>query len=239
MASPEVRRLNRELDDIKNARLRWIQQITDKFFHGLLDTNTKYEEWNQRAASVQSSMIFRDPSGAQAAREIEALVYSQRDFNTAVFQMRIPTGDHYSFFQLEGQLVAKIDQQQTSTSCRPEARIPSSAHPMDVKVMAPSPRPALKLSSAKDQKLWIKWSASGCFCVTCPCPPIVAPSSNAIATHCLVSRHFHLDPLEHDRALTHFDMVHREIFVNTQEMLSKYGQTGVYNLSSLICRVKI
>ncbi|KAF7539905.1 hypothetical protein G7054_g1757 [Neopestalotiopsis clavispora] len=88
---------------------------------------------------------------------------------------------------------------------------------------------SIMLSQVVEQKLWIGQSQSGkSFCLTCPCPAMLAPldqehRDTSEGTHHFVPRFFHFHPLVSGDALRHFRDVHSEVFVNIGDMLRKYG----------------
>ncbi|KAK7909041.1 hypothetical protein PG985_014919 [Apiospora marii] len=87
----------------------------------------------------------------------------------------------------------------------------------------------ITLAEALGSKLWVSKTRSGLFCVQCPCPPIpspLLPSGNSGATHDLLPRHFHIDPLVGDFGLRHFKAKHKYHYriKSCEKPLADYGR---------------
>lgn len=88
---------------------------------------------------------------------------------------------------------------------------------------------SIMLSQVIEKKLWIGQSQSGKpFCLTCPCPAMLAPldqehRDTSEGTHHFVPRFFHFHPFVSGDALRHFRDIHSEVFMNSGDMLRKYG----------------
>lgn len=80
-------------------------------------------------------------------------------------------------------------------------------------------------------KVWVTRTTSGrLFCINCPCERMIAPAmstNQAGATHELLQRRFHTDPLAQHSAVQHFMDAHNiEIHNGAEGLIQMFGKQG-------------
>lgn len=189
------------------------------------DTKSAYEDWLLRARSRFLSLAGDGHS--RAAVELENLLHEHHGFDPTSFTTTILSGWHRFRFVLTGSLDPDIapgrewERMPARISSRWQSH--SQESPSAINLTGAS---SLTVREAISQKLWISWTSSCCFCLSCPCPPVAAPSVDANSTHHLAPRNFHVDPMEGEYAVAHFRTAHNED-MNTREMLEKYARIGM------------
>jgi hypothetical protein len=223
MASQEILSFRKEIHTIRYKRFRWVQLVSTEMLADLEDTETAYHDWLSRVRSRCTSLARDGLTGA--TEELQGLLDDHSDFDPAIFETKILAGKHQLQFQLSGHPATQsgLPQQQVLARVSRHSRYNVRESLTSTKFNLAS---TLNMSDAINQKLWITWARWGCFCISCPCPPIAVPSLDTDATYCLAPRHFHTDPLEQNHAQEHFKTVHG-VSLDQMSLIKRYGTMGM------------